>query len=154
MIELNAATKRFVVVDAWVIGKASTNPLPEDNLVWKAASVLSKIIYVCHKVVLDIPITNQENILDEYRRQATSDLTKWWFIAVQREEKMVYRPRAAINISVLTDPDDLKYFQVAFNSPSRTIISEDSDLASIADDREVTDKGITVWTLDDALASL
>lgn len=154
MIELNDAIKKFVIVDAWVIGKASTNPLSGDNSVWKAASVLSTIIYVCHKVVLDVPRPNQENILDEYKRQATSDLTRWWFIAVQRQEKMVFRERAAITISVLTDPDDLKYFQVAVNSPSKTIISEDSDFTTIADNREVTDKGIIVWTLDDALANL
>lgn len=149
---MSVASRQSVVVDSWVVGKASSHP-PDDST-WKAASVLARIMYVCHKIVMDEPAANQESILDEYRRQATSDLTKWWIISVQRQEKMIWRPRAAISIPALTDPDDLKYFQVAVNTPNKNIISEDSDITSIANHNDVTSKGIRIWKLDDALAKL
>jgi len=149
---LSVANRQSVVVDAWVVGKASSHP-PDDS-VWKAAGVLVRIMYVCHKIVMDLPAANQEGILDEYKRQATSDLTRRWIIAVQRQEKMIWRPRAAISIPALTDPDDLKYFQVAVNAPNKNIVSEDSDFTSIANHYDVTSKGIKIWTLDEALAKL
>ena len=145
--------RRFLVVDAWVIATASKHSL--ENAVWKAVDVLCKILCVCHKIVLDYEDPVADTILNEYQRQAKSEITKRWIIAMQsRQDKIVYRPRASINISVLTDPDDLKYFQVAINSPHKVIISEDSDLMSIASHPEITSKGLAVWNLDDAQSNL
>lgn len=95
-----------------------------------------------------------DTILDEYQRQATSEITRRWIITIQTKDKVVYRPRAPISLPVLTDPDDLKYFQVAMNSPHKVIISEDSDITSIANHPQVTSKGLVIWNLDDAQANL
>ena len=122
---------------------------------WKAVDVLCKILYVCHRIVLDPEDPCADTILDEYQRQATSEITRRWIIAIHtRQDKIVYRPRAPISVSVLTDPDDLKYFQVAINSPHKVIISEDSDLTSIASHPQVTNKGLAIWNLDDAQKNL
>jgi len=153
VISLAAVTKKFLVVDAWVLGKASTNSV--DDSVFKAADVLARILYVCHRVVLDLATPNSETILDEYKRQAKSDLTKRWLIAIQtRPDKVVYRYKANVTLPVLSDPDDLKYLQVALNSPNKLIISEDGDLASIANDPQVVSRGIVIWSLDAALSNL
>lgn len=140
------------MLDAWVIAKASERST--NNVVWKAIDVLSRILHVCHKIVLDPENPNEDNIVDEYERQARSEVAKRWLITMQTKQKIVYRSRAPISLPILTDPDDLKYFQVAVNSPHRIIISEDSDLTSIAGHHQVTSKGIVIWTLDDALTNL
>lgn len=122
---------------------------------WKAADILCRILHVCHKIVLDPDKPNEDNIIDEYNRQARSELTKRWLITMQtRDDKIVFRQRAPITIAVLTDPDDQKYFQVAMHSPHKIIISEDSDITRIANHSEVTSKGISIWNLDDALTNL
>jgi predicted nucleic acid-binding protein len=150
---LNTITKKFLVVDAWVLGIASGNPI--SNATWKASEVLSRIIHVCHKVVLDLEEQSTDTILNEYDNQAKSEVTKRWIIALQtKPDKIVSRPRANISLSALSDPDDLKYFQVAANSPHRLIISEDSDMTSIADHPQVTSLRIEIWGLDDALSNL
>lgn len=153
MIRLSTGTKWFLVVDAWVIATASTRSF--DDRVWKAIDILSKILHVCHKIVLDLTDPASDAIIDEYQRQATSEFAKRWIIAMQtRQDKIVYRSRAPVIFSALTDPDDLKYLQVAINSPHKTIISEDSDLTNIANDSQITSNGITIWKLDDALNRL
>jgi hypothetical protein len=153
MVTSLSVSKRFLVVDAWVIGKASERA--NDELVWKAVDVLSRILHVCHKVVIDPRDPRLDTVLDEYERQATSDITKKWIIAIQtRQDKVTVRPRANVNMAALSDPDDLKYFQVAVNSPHHIIISEDSDITSIADNPEVVNRGIQIWRLDDALRNL
>jgi len=141
-----------LVVDACVLGKAAERSSNSD--VWKAIEVLCRIMHVCHKIVLDPEKLNEDNIIDEYRRQAISELTKWWLITIQTREKIAFRDRAPITISVLTDPDDQKYFQVAINSPHRVIISEDSHFTNIANHPEVTSKGISIWDLDHSLDQL
>ena len=150
---MSASTKKFLVVDAWVLGTASGNPL--DDITWKAADVLDRIIHVCHKVVLDLEEQTSETILDEYKRQAKSEVARRWIIAIQaKTDKIVNRARAQISLSAVSDPDDLKYFQVAANSPHKLIISEDSDLTSIANHPQVTGMGIKIWRLDEALCNL
>lgn len=152
MIKLSQTNRRFVVVDAFVLGKAAERSSNSDK--WKAIDVLCRIMYVCHKIVLDPEKANEDNIIDEYRRQATSELTKWWLITIQTREKIAFRNRAPIIISVLTDPDDQKYFQVAINSPHKIIISEDSHFTDIANHIEVTSKGISIWDLNQSLRQL
>jgi hypothetical protein len=150
---LSTPSKKFLVVDAWVLGTASGNPL--DEKAWKAADVLARIIHVCHKVVLDPEEQGLDTILDEYSRQARSEVVRRWIVAIQaKDDKIVRRPRAQISLQALSDPDDQKYFQVAVNSPHRVIISEDSDLTSIANHPDVTNKGIEIWDLDRALSNL
>ncbi|MCK5347717.1 MAG: hypothetical protein KAR20_30120 [Candidatus Heimdallarchaeota archaeon] len=145
--------RKYLVVDAFVIGKASSHS-PNGDM-WKAVDILCKIVYTCHKIVLDPEKADEDNIIDEYRRQAVSQLTKWWLVTMQtRQNKIVFRDRASINISVLTDPDDQKYFQVAINSPHKIIISEDRHFTGIAKHAEVTSKGISIWDLDNSLSQL
>ena len=152
MIRVDSQTKRFLVLDAWVIAKASEHS--SNDVVWKAIEVLSRILHVCHKIVLDPENPNEDNITDEYQRQARSEVTRRWLISMQIRQKIVYRSRAPINLPILTDPDDLKYFQVAVKSPHKVIISEDSDLTRIANHHQVTSRGIVIWRLDDALSRL
>jgi predicted nucleic acid-binding protein len=150
---LSKATKKFLVVDAWVLGTASANP--KSDIAWKAADVLARILYICHKVVLDLQEQVCETILEEYERQAKSEVARRWLIAIQsKPDKVVCRPRADIAFPALSDSDDLKYLQIAVNSPHKIIISEDSDLTSIADHPQITDAGIRIWTLNDALSNL
>lgn len=149
---LSQPNRRFLVVDAFVLGKAVERSSNSDR--WKAIDVLCRIMYVCHKIVLDPEKVNEDNIIDEYRRQAVSELTKWWLITIQTRQKIAIRNRAPITISVLADPDDQKYFQVAINSPHKIIISEDSHFTDIADHNEVTSKGISIWNLDYSLSQL
>lgn len=144
-------SKRYLVLDAYVIATASAFSVK----CWKAIEILCRIIEVCHRIVLDLERPDEDNIIDEYRRQATAEVTKRWIVAMQaRADKVAYRPRASVVISALSDPDDLKYIQVAVNSPHRIIVSEDSDLTNIANHPDITSKGIAVWDLDLALASL
>lgn len=142
------------MVDANVLGHTSHSPT--SDRAWKAAEILARILNVCHKIVLDIGQHNTESILDEYNRQVLSNaLVQRWLIAMQtRNDKIVYRSRSATHLSVLTDPDDEKYIQVAMNSPHKIIVSEDSDLTNIANDDEVTSKGIVIWGFDAALSNL
>jgi len=147
-----SVTKRFLVVDAWVIATASRKAL--DDNVWKAIEVLSRILHVCHKIILDPEDPRNDTILDEYQRQAKSEITKRWIITMQTRPKIAYRPRARLSLPILADPDDLKYFQVAVNSPHKIIISEDSDISNIANHPQVIGKGLTIWTLDDSLSNL
>jgi hypothetical protein len=144
----------YLVVDANVLGHTSHAPI--DDQTWKAADILSRILHVCHKIVLDYETGDADSIIAEYRRQAESNpLVQRWLIAMQtRDDKIIYRSRASVHLSVLSDPTDEKYFQVAVNSPHKIIISEDSDLLDIAGDAEVTCKGIVVWGFDEALNHL
>jgi predicted nucleic acid-binding protein len=111
-------------------------------------------LYVCHKIVLDHEKNDEDNIIDEYNRQALSELTKRWLITIKEKGKTVIRNRAPMTVSVITDPDDQKYFQVAVNSPHRIIISEDRHFTNIAEHEEVTCRGISIWDLDQALSEL
>lgn len=144
----------YLVVDANILGHTSHAPI--DDQTWKAADILCRILHVCHKIVLDYETGNTDSIIAEYRRQAESNpLVQRWLIAMQtRDDKIIYRNRSSVHLSVLSDPTDEKYFQVAVNSPHKIIISEDSDLVSIANDVEVTSKGITIWGFDTALNNL
>lgn len=153
MISLSAPSKKFLVIDAWVLGTASGDLL--DDKTWKAADVLGRIIHVCHKVVLDLEEQTTDTILEEYSRQSRSEVAKRWIIAIQaKADKIVSRARAQISLQALSDPDDMKYFQVAANSPHRLIISEDSDMTSISNHPEVASLGIKIWGLDEALLNL
>ena len=146
--------KLFLVVDANVVG--CTHHDPFDSNTFKAVEILGRILRVCHRVVLDIKEQNEDSILDEYARQARSDLAKKWLIAIQAKEsgKIAFRHRATVHFSGLSDPDDEKYLQVAMNSPHKVIISEDSDLMKIADHDEIKSQGIRIWGFEEALAKL
>ena len=149
---MSRKASRYLVLDAFVIGKASVRSSNPE--VWKARDVLCRIKYVPHTIILDPEKNNEDNIIDEYRRQAVSEMTKRWLITIQTGENIVFRDRAPITISVLTDPDDQKYFQVAVNSPHKIIISEDSHFTKIANHKEVTSKGLHIWGLDQSLNEL
>lgn len=153
MTRLSQTNKLCLVVDANVIGYTSHGPL--DPMTFQASMILCRILYICHKIVLDIKKPNEIGILDEYQKQAKTELARWWVIAMQAVgDKIVYRYRAAVHFSILSDPTDEKYLQVAVNSPNRIIISEDSDLSSIANHVEVTSKGIEIWGFELALSRL
>jgi predicted nucleic acid-binding protein len=144
-----------LVVDANVLGYTSDSPI--DPRTFKASDILCRILLALHKIVLDYGQQNAECIMDEYERQGRkSQLARYWIIAMQAKcaDKIVYRQRAPVHLSVLTDPDDEKYIQVAVNSPNKIILSEDSDLTSIADDNEVLRLGIAIWGFDFALGKL
>lgn len=149
---MSSKASRYLVLDAFVIGKASDRSSNPE--VWKARDVLCRIKYVSHTIVLDPEKNNEDNIIDEYRRQAVSEMTKRWLITIQTGENVVFRDRAPITISVLTDLDDQKYFQVAVNSPHKIIISEDPHFTDIANHEEVTSKGLQIWGLDQSLNKL
>jgi len=152
-MDLSQPHKYFLVVDAWVVATASQHSLDDRTL--KAIDILCKILYVCHKIVLDHKKPDEDNIIDEYERQATCDFTRRWLITMQtRQDKIVFRSRAPVRFPILTDPDDEKYLQVAMNSPHKIVISQDSDLTSIADHAEVTGKGISIWGLEQAIIAL
>jgi hypothetical protein len=73
----------------------------------------------------------------------------------QTTDKIVYRYRAyALHITALTDPDDEKYFQLAVNSPNKVVISEDSDIANLAQDPQITHLGINIWGFDFCLTKI
>jgi predicted nucleic acid-binding protein len=145
--------KKFLVVDACVIAEASKHST--DDKTWKAVDILSRILYVCHKIVLDYEDPEQDNIIDEYERQATSTVTKSWIQAMQfRGDKIVYRGRSPLSFPALTDPHDEKYLQVAVNSPHKIVISEDSDLTDLKNDPQLVNNGINIWSFDVALRNL
>jgi|WetSurMetagenome_2_1015567.scaffolds.fasta_scaffold232786_2 predicted nucleic acid-binding protein len=145
---------RFIVVDANVLGH-TCNP-PEDIRTWKAAQILCAIETGKHVVVLDLKSqTGEETILDEYHRQRKSEIARYWLIALQTgKDRILWRYKSKIKIAALSDPDDQKYFQVAINSPHKIIVSEDSDLGTIANHQEVTSKGIAIWGFDKTLSEL
>lgn len=149
---MSKVNKKFLVLDAYVIGKACEGCLSSEA--WKAIDVLSRIQYVPHTIVLDFERNNEDNIIDEYKRQAITELTKRWVIKIQMGDNIIFRDRAPVTISVLTDPNDQKYFQVAINSPHKLIISEDSHFSNITNHPEVTKHGIRIWALDESLRQL
>jgi len=143
----------FLVMDAWIIATTKDRD-PRCDEVWKAAEVMSKILRICHKIVLDCDGT-RETILDEYERVAKgSQFAQQWLIAMKTKGKFVYRSRSVVTFQALTDVDDLKYLQTAMNSPHKKIITGDSDLLTIADDHRIRAEGIDIWSLDEALAKL
>lgn len=150
---MSQTNKLYLVIDANVIGHTCHGPL--DPKTWKAAQILCKILYDNHIVVLDIKVSNEDSILDEYSRQSKSELAKWWLIALRTESNRIsWRYKANISIPALSDPDDQKYFQVAVNSPHKIIVSEDGDLGTIANHNDVISKGIAIWGFDTAVAKL
>jgi predicted nucleic acid-binding protein len=152
VIQMAKINERQIVVDANVLGHTSHGAI--DRQTWKATLILCKI-EESHKIVLDIQRGDEECIFDEYRRQAKSELAKWWLIAMQtRRGKIIYKYRALLHFTILPDPDDEKYLQVAVQSTDKIVISEDSDLTEISNHPEITSRGISIWDFDLAITLL
>ena len=147
-------SKKYVVVDTWVLERAFPPEAPfernEIEVTSKAAELLSRIIRVCHRVVLDY---NQE-ILGEYSRHIRGFVGQWLKLASRCPDKIQYRPRGQIRLNVRFDPSDYKFLEVAVNSPHKIVISGDSDFLNIRNDPEISAHGIRIMDLDEALREL
>lgn len=143
-------------MDANVIGFTGNDPSDHNWL--KASEIMCRVLNNPHKLVLDHKRGNDETILDEYQRQMIrSEFARKWLEALKQKtgDKVVFRYRAyGFHIDALTDPDDEKYVQVAVNSPSKIIISEDGDLTRITNDLQVVNSGIKIWDFDSSLNNL
>ena len=145
--------KRYVVLDTWVLAKVSTFPKDagESDEVWKAMDLLSKIIYKCHRVVLD----DKGEILEEYNRHKKSEFARHWLILIcKRANKVEWVTRAALKINKPLDPDDVKFVEVAVGSPHRLIVTGNSDLLNIKDNEEIKSYRLKILDVNEALQEL
>jgi predicted nucleic acid-binding protein len=133
------------------IGNWPSNPT-QATQIWLAAQVLSMICTRCHSVVLD----EENEIYKEYDPYLRSeDILQKWFISMSNTPgKFISRPRKRLELDVNLDPDDLKFLEVATNSPHRTIITGDSDLLSIRNEEQIVNLGIRILTAEEALREL
>lgn len=152
MSSLAQPKRRLLVVDANVVGHASRKSF--DTQSSNAIEVLCKIYRVCHKIAVDYSQDNQNNIVNEYDRQTTTDFTRRWLTAMNRKKKVVMKYRSHNKIQACTHQNDQKYFQVALNTTPKIIISEDRHFTEIKDAQEVTNNGIKIWKFADALSNL
>jgi len=68
--------------------------------------------------------------------------------------KFISRPRAHLELDIDFDPDDLKFLEVAINSPHRIIITGDSDFLTIRDEEQIRNNRIQILTVEEALKEL
>lgn len=146
--------KRYVVVDTWVLERASPKTMPhtddEIDLINKAVEILARIARKCHRIVLDY----DGDILGEYQRHRRGFVSRWLQMMISRSEKINYRPRAQINLTVSFDPNDMKFLEAAIIIPCTIIISGDSDFLNIKDNPQIRAHNIHIMDLDEALIVL
>ena len=144
--------KKYVVVDTWVLAKASENPRTEGDAsdMFKANEVLSKIYNKGHKVVLD----DEDQIIGEWRRHMYSGSVVYWFKWMQSlEGRIVWRSKGKGFKKI--NKDDRKFVKVAAVSPHRILITGDTDfIEEVNGDEEAKNHKIRVWNLDEALKML
>lgn len=143
--------KRYVVVDTWVLAKASKNPSTKGDAseMFKANEVLSKIYNKSHKVVLD----DENQILGEWRRHMRGSVVLWVKWMQSLEGKIVWRSKGKGFEKI--NKDDRKFVKVAAASPHRILITGDTDfIEEVSGDEEAKNHKIRVWDLDKALKML
>jgi len=117
-----------------------------------ALQLLSTIYTNCHSVVVD----EDGEIFDEYERfiRREDSLAKWFISMSNEPRKFISRPRAHLELGINFDPDDLKFLEVAINSPHRIIITGDSDFLTIRNEEQIRNLGIRILTVEEALREL
>lgn len=126
---------------------------PEQRMqIWSCLQLLSTIYTNCHSVVVD----ENGEIFDEYKRfMRREDSLAKWFISMSNEpRKFISRPRAHFELDIAFDPDDLKFLEVAINSPHRIIVTCDSDFLKIRNEEQIRDNRIRILTVEEALREL
>lgn len=146
--------KKYLVLDMWILEHASTSRenLTESQIELhsKAVELLARIIRRCHRVILDY----DGDILREYSRHIRGFVGEWLQMATRHPMKVQYRPRGRVRPTSNFDPADLKFLEVAVNSPHRIIISGESDFLAIKEDPEIISRKIRIWDLEEALTEL
>ena len=86
-----------------------------------ASQLLSTIYTRCHGVVVD----ENGEIFEEYKRFLRQDefLAKWFISMSNKSGKFLSRARGHVDLDTAFDPDDLKFLEVAINSPHRIIVT-------------------------------
>jgi len=114
-----------------------------------ATELLWRIVNVCHRIVFD----DDGEIFCEYEEHIGSDiaLRKWFTSMSMYSAKIVSRPRARGAFSVRIHTDDVKFLEVAVNSPHKTIVTNDHDLIDVRNDPEIMGHGIRILTIQEAL---
>lgn len=143
--------KKYVVIDTWVLAKASEKPSSEEEAfeAWKAIDVLSRIFLKCHRVVLD----DEGQILKEWSRHMEGITGQWFLWMKSLENKIIWRSKEKGFEEI--NQDDRKFVKVAAASPHRIVITGDEDfIEEIRESKEARNHEIRVWNLDDALQML
>lgn len=142
--------KRYIVLDTWVLEKASSQAQTdiESAEFFKSIELLSRIYNKCHRIILDY----DGEIEKEYEKHA-KDFSKRWLVRMSiLQDKIKFRGRASMKINM--DPDDKKFIEVAVNSPDRIVISGDSDFFDDEFKKQIKDKRLKIFTVDEALVEL
>ncbi len=145
--------KKYLVIDTWVLEKASTprnNPTETQiEIQSKAVELLARIVSQCHRVVLDY----DGEILSEYSRHIRGFVGEWLQMVMKYPQKMQYRPRGHVPLSNF-DPADVKFLEVAVNTPHRIVVSGESDFLTKKEDPQVLSQEIRILDLGEALEEL
>lgn len=117
-----------------------------------ASQLLSTIYTRCHGVVVD----ENGEIFEEYKRFLRQDefLAKWFISMSNKSGKFLSRARGHVDLDTAFDPDDLKFLEVAINSPHRIIVTGDSDFFAIRNDEQIRNNRIQILTVEEALRQL
>lgn len=146
--------RKYLVVDTWVLEYASTprGQLTESQIELhsKAVELLARIIHRCHRVILDY----NGDILSEYSSHIRGFVGEWLQMVARYPMKVQYRPRSRVRLQANFDPNDLKFLEVAINSPHRIVISGDSDFLTIKENPDILSQNIRILDLEEALREL
>ena len=150
--------RKYVVVDTGVLIKSSyeiSNEIAEENRdeIMKAVRLLATLYDNCHILVID----QDRKILEEYYKYFSKYkfMNRWFVLVSQKPNKLEYRPRHDLKIEHLIDPDDAKFFEVAFTSPHKIFITSEEKLQRAGKEHEEIKRlGIKIWSVKEALNEL
>ena len=150
-------SKRNLVLDTWVIAKASARVSEKDSLdeideVTRAIHLLYRIYDKCHTVVLDL----ENKIFNEWKGYLFSrDVTILWYTAMRaRGTKFDYREGREIKLSTFPDPENIKFVELAATLSPKLIITGDSEFINWGKGEEARKYSIEIWDIGEALGKL
>lgn len=145
-------SKKFLVVDTWLIAKASSEEEKEYDIILKVQSLLLKIYNECHIVVLDLP---ENEIWKEWKPYLYGSLfTRNWHKGMQSSGKLDRRNRRKLQLGSFPDPDDEKFVQLAATLSNKIVITGDPQFIGWGESEEAKKLSIQVWDIEKALKEL
>lgn len=146
--------KLFLVLDTWVIARASSEEREEAESILKAQHVLQEIYHQCHIVVLDLA-EPESQIWEEWKRYLfRSFITRVWYAEMNSSGKWAWANKEQLQLSNFPDPDNEKFVQVAVTLPQKLVITGDEELINWGQTEEARNLGVEIWSIEEALEKL
>ncbi len=146
--------KRSLVLDTWVIAKATSEKGEEVEEISKAQYLLQKIYHHCHIVLLDLG-EPESQILGEWNRYLwATPVTRIWYAAMNASGKFGWRNKRRMQLPRFFDPNDEKFVQLAVTTSDKVIITGEEKFTNWGRTEEARNLGVKVWDLEKALQEL